>query len=160
MINSRQLFARKIRSFAQMGSERRRLIGEATSSLALASLALKLVPFRVIARRLGKALQPAEAAALLADAPAVPKRKQMIDDVSWAVRTAAVYMPFRALCFEQAIAAKYMLRRRRITGALHLGVVPDGTGAGMTAHAWLDAAGAEVTGYPIVAHLTEVACFV
>lgn len=143
-----------------MGSERRRLVAEAAFSLAVASLALKLVPFRVIAARLGKALEPAEAAALLADASEVPERKGVISDVSWAVRTAAVYMPLRALCFEQAIAAKYMLQRRRITGALHLGVVPGGAGAEMTAHAWLDAAGAKVTGYPIAPHLKEVACFV
>lgn len=157
---SRQLIARKIRTFVQMGSERRRLLAEAMFSLALASLALKLVPFRVIAARLGKALDPAEAAALLAHAAEVPERRQVIYDVSWAVRTAAAYMPFRALCFEQAIAAKHMLQRRRIAGALHLGVVLGGAGADMTAHAWLDAAGAKVTGYPIAAHLTEVACFV
>lgn len=143
-----------------MGSARWRLMVEATCSLALASLALRIVPFRQIAGRLGKVLPPSEAAALLADAPPAPERRQVVDDVSWAVRTASARMPFRALCLEQAIAAKYMLRRRRITGALHLGVVPGGDGAGMTAHAWLDAAGAKVTGYPIAAHLTEVACFV
>ena len=143
-----------------MGSERRLLMAEAAFFLTVASLALKLVPFRVIAGRLGKALEPAEAAALLADAAAVPERREVIFEVSRAVRSAAVYMPLRALCFEQAIAAKYMLRRRRITGALHLGVVPGGAGEDMTAHAWLDAAGAKVTGYPIAAHLTEVACFV
>lgn len=143
-----------------MGTTKRLLIAEAAFALTFASLALKVMPFRRIAARLGRAHRPAEAVALLVDAPEVPGGRGVVSDIGWAVRAAAAYMPLRALCLEQAIAAKYMLRRRRITGALHLGVARGEAGAEMTVHAWLDAAGAKVTGYPIAKHLTEVACFV
>ena len=47
----------------------------------------------------------------------------------------------------------------RIGNVLHLGV-RDPTGMALEAHAWLDAGGLNVTGYPVDPALTEVARFV
>jgi hypothetical protein len=48
-----------------------------------------------------------------------------------------------------------------VPSALHFGVAPgDGPGRGLRAHAWLDVAGAGVTGYPVSGEFTEIACFV
>jgi len=49
--------------------------------------------------------------------------------------------------------------RRGIDSVLHLGV-RDPTRTGLEAHAWLDAGGLNVTGYPVDPALTEVARFV
>lgn len=140
---------------------RRWLFAEASVYLSLAAMALLVLRFRTIASRLGQTLTPAEAAAKMAAVPDREADQPVARDVGAAVRRAADHMPFRAECLEQALAAKYMLRRRNITGALHLGVAPrQGYEGAMMAHAWLDAAGVEVTGYPVGREFTEVACFV
>jgi hypothetical protein len=152
---------RKSARVIRMGGSRRWLMAEATLWLALAGLALRVLQFRTIAKHLGQSLTPAEALTKIAEAPIVGDPLTLVRDIGWAVRLAAANLPFPALCLEQALAAKCMLRRRSITGALHLGVAtrtgPDGA---MRAHAWLDAAGVEVTGCPVTSEYTEVACFV
>ena len=72
---------------------------------------------------------------------------------------AARHVPFRAVCLPQAIAAKAMLRRRGINSVLHFGVAKR-SDQSLDAHAWLDAAGIAVTGFPVGAEFTEIACFV
>jgi hypothetical protein len=81
------------------------------------------------------------------------------EEISWAVTRAARYAPFRALCLPQAMAAKLMLERRGIPSALHFGA-RRGQCKPIDLHAWLDAAGVEVAGYPIAKTFTEVGCFV
>lgn len=44
-------------------------------------------------------------------------------------------------------------------GVMHFGAAK-GTGKPFDAHALLDAAGAEVTGYPVAKQFAEIACFV
>jgi len=68
-------------------------------------------------------------------------------------------MPFRVLYLQQAIAARAMLAQREIESVLHLGV-RDPTGTALEAHAWLDAGGLNVPGYPIDPAPTEVGRFV
>jgi hypothetical protein len=142
-------------------SGRRLLMTEAVVCLGLATVALLVLRFRTIASHLGEGLSPAEAARRMAATSEGDSAKAIVHDVGWAVRRAADGLPFPARCLEQALAAKYMLRRRHITGALHLGVAPrHGFEGTMMAHAWLDAAGIEVTGYPVESDFTEVACFI
>jgi hypothetical protein len=52
-----------------------------------------------------------------------------------------------------------MLRRRGVASVLHFGAAK-GQDRPIDAHAWLDAAGVEVTGYPVAAQFAEIACFV
>jgi hypothetical protein len=66
-------------------------------------------------------------------------------------------MPFRALCLQQALAAHAMLRRRGIASVIHFGTARAGQGLA-DGHAWLDAAGVRVTGYPLDPALTELGC--
>jgi hypothetical protein len=42
---------------------------------------------------------------------------------------------------------------------MHFGAAR-GADTPLDAHAWLDAAGVEVTGYPLAGNFTEIACFV
>ena len=144
-----------------MGAARRQLMVEAFLWLAFARVALLIFPFRTLAARLGDALPPADAAARLAQARDPAGAAALAKDIGWAVRRVAEYVPFRAVCLQQALAGKHMLRRRGISSALHLGVATGGeVGEPMKAHAWLDAAGVKVTGYPFDAAYTEVAGFV
>ena len=61
---------------------------------------------------------------------------------------AARYVPFKAVCLPQAMAARVMLKRRGVESVMHFGAAK-GTEKPLDAHAWLDAAGVEVTGYPV-----------
>ena len=151
---------RRSASVVRMSGARRWLMAEAAVWLALAAVALLALRFRTIASRLGQSLTPAEAAARMAETPTAADTSAIVSEIGWAVRCAADHLPFPAHCLQQALAAKYMLRRRRIVGALHLGVATrQGPGGTMTAHAWLDAAGIDVTGGPVTSEYTEVACF-
>lgn len=53
---------------------------------------------------------------------------------------------WRTMCFEQALAAKFMLRRRSIKSTIHFGVAKAGDTKKMSAHAWLESNGYIVTG--------------
>ena len=83
----------------------------------------------------------------------------MAEAIGWAVTRSARYVPFKAVCLPQAMAARIMLRRRGVRSVLHFGAAK-GKEKPLDAHAWLDAAGVEVTGYPVAANFAEIACFV
>lgn len=142
----------------QIGSRRRALLVEAMICLALARLVLHLVPFPRIARRLGDFAPPGDARAAQAGTPA-PVDAPLARDVGWAVTRAARHAPFAAVCLPQAIAARVMLARRGIASVIHFGACAPSEAPEET-HAWLNAAGVEVTGYPVARRFTEVACFV
>lgn len=79
--------------------------------------------------------------------------------IGWAVRGAARFAPFKALCLQQAVAAQAMLARRGIGSVLHYGVGRDEDGA-LVAHAWIEAAGVALTGYPVPPGIVHVGAFV
>lgn len=148
---------RRLRRFAQIGNRRRALLAEAVACLALARLALIAVPFPVLARRLGEFVPPAD--------PRTRTEARGMEDaalaaeIGWAVTRAARHLPFRAVCLPQAMAARVMLKRRGVRSVMHFGAAK-GMERPLDAHAWLDAAGVEVTGYPVAAQFSEIACFV
>jgi hypothetical protein len=148
---------RKLLTASSMTRADRRLIVEASAALLVARLR-SLLPFKVLARQLGDILAPHGRAATPAP-PAPQAEADMIFAIRWAVGAVAPWLPFRTLCLQQAIAARAMLERRGIGSVLHLGV-RDPTGTALEAHAWLDAGGLNVTGYPVDPALTEVARFV
>jgi len=129
---------------------------EACLCLAVARVAIGCLSFPRLARRLGAFTEPEEARARAVPAPA--REAQLASQIGWAVRAAARRLPFRALCLPQALAARIMLARRGIASVLHFGVAT-GDARPIAAHAWIDAAGVEVAGYPAAA-FTEIACFV
>ena len=58
----------------------------------------------------------------------------------------------------QAMAARMMLQRRGVPSVLHFGAAKS-TGPSLNTHAWLEATGVEVTGFP-VSDFADIACFV
>lgn len=150
------VISRKLSTFATMDPARRALMAEAAFWLAYARLALLLLPFRQVAKGLGTLGRPTEDTA----PPGSDADLQLARDIGWAVARTAGYVPFKALCLQQAIAARIMLRRRGVQSVLHFGVAPARSPADrLESHAWLDAGGAKVTGYPVEPRYTEVACF-
>jgi hypothetical protein len=132
--------------------------------LLVARLSLIFVSFPRLARRLGTVVAPADARALREKSDNKQDLARVAEQVGWAVTRAARHVPFKAVCLPQAMAARIMLKRRGVDSVLHFGarigrdkIGPDKP---IDAHAWLDAAGVEVTGYPVANTFAEIACFV
>lgn len=145
--------------FAQVGNRRRALIVEAVIWLLLARLSLIFIAFPRLARHLGTFVPPDDVRALRAKSEGPDEHARLAENVGWAVTRAARYVPFKAVCLPQAMAARIMLKRRSVGSVMHFGAMI-GRDRSMAAHAWLDAAGVEVTGYPVANTFAEIACFV
>jgi hypothetical protein len=157
---ARRRLRASLQRLSQLDLAERGLLLEATVCLTLARVLLRIAPFPRLARGLGAFVSPQEALAARAKTPADPERAaRLAERVGWAVRAAARNLPFEVVCLPQAIAARVMLQRRGVPSILHFGVAKGRTKA-IDAHAWLDAASVEVTGYPIAASFSEIACFV
>ncbi len=150
---------RKLRRFGQIGGSRRALLIEAAAWLLAARIALLAVPFPQLARRLGAFVPPTDERVARARRDGSAQDAKLAEDIGWAVVRAARHVPFKAVCLPQAMAARIMLRRRGVASVLHFGAAK-GRERPIDAHAWLDAAGVEVTGYPVSAQFAEIACFV
>jgi hypothetical protein len=154
------LIRRLLVRFAQIGRQRRALVVEAVLGLFVARLALIFLPVSQLARCLGTIVPPDDARVGNANAAAINFDQALVaKDVSWAVTRVACYVPFKAVCLPQAMAAHNMLSRRGVASVMHFGAAK-GQSRSLEAHAWLDAAGVEVTGYPVEERLSEIACVV
>jgi hypothetical protein len=150
---------RKVKTLAGAGWRRQLLVVEACASMLAARTTLLVLPFPRVARRLGEFVAPADPRVAERAAATTPDQAAIARTVGWAVRSAAPFMPFRSVCLQQAMAAHAMLRRRGVASVMHFGASANGARA-IDAHAWLDAAGVKVTGYPIPRDMGEIACFV
>lgn len=148
---------RRMRTLMTIGWARQRLVPEAVVALLVARITLLAVPFPKLAARWG-VLRPVgdpRLALPMASADAV----EVARAIGWAVTATASVMPFKAMCIQQAVAARGMLARRGVASLLHYGAGRDEDSA-LVAHAWLDAAGVKVTGYPIAPGIAEIGAFV
>jgi hypothetical protein len=141
--------------FVNLPMARKHLVAEAVTRLALARLWLVFIPFNSLAVWFGTVAKPGEAPSA---PPQTAGEAEQARAIGWAVTRAARYVPFRAVCLPQAIAAKAMLERRGIASVMHFGVAKR-TDEPLAAHAWLDSGGIEVTGYPVGGDFVEVARF-
>jgi hypothetical protein len=149
---------RPLRRFAQVDHRRRALTVEAVLWLLIARLGLIFVPFPILARRWGAFVPPA-GPQIKTQADASADAVHQAQEIGWAVTRSARYVPFRAVCLPQAMAARVMLKRRGIASVMHFGA-GRGEEKPLEAHAWLDAAGVEVTGYPVPENMAEIGRFV
>ncbi len=101
--------------------------------LALASLLIAILSFRRIA---------AIAAIRRSATAATPTQARAIERVvaAWGRR-----VPWRAVCFQQGLAAQLMLRRRGLVAALYYGAARDETGQ-LIAHVWVRSGAVDVIG--------------
>lgn len=109
------------------------LLAEAGAAILVASLAVRLVPFRTLAERLSRG----GAGTSSADGETVYWLRRAV--LAWARR-----LPWRTLCFEQGLAAFALLRRRGLAGTLYYGAATiEGE---LKAHVWVMSGQAEVVG--------------
>lgn len=109
------------------------MLAEALAALALASLAISLLPFRKVA---AAASRPGRKAAA-ADSQTVRRVRGSVQ--AWARR-----VPWRTVCFQKGLALHWMLRRRGIGSVLLYGARREGEG--LEAHVWVDVDGETVIG--------------
>jgi Transglutaminase-like superfamily len=124
------------------------LLLEAVAWLAVARLAILLLPFRLLTEIAGRA----------SSAPTREADSRLAFRIGNAVDTAARIVPWRAVCLPRAIAARLMLARRGRGSVLHFGV-GKGEGGALHAHAWLEAEGTVVVGRGGAASVTHLAQF-
>ena len=132
---------------ARLGWTDRVLLVEAMVTLTLASLAIRIVPFRHVvgaAAAFGRPEKDGAASDLL------------IRKIVWWVNSAAKRVPWRAVCFQRGLAVHVMLRRRGIASFLHYGVAQSDS---LKAHVWVSAAGRDVIGGEEAADFTRLATY-
>ncbi len=150
---------RLLRRFAYIGRERRSLFFEAALRIVEAQLALALLSFPRLAQHLGTLVPVSDPRITKGESHANSRDMSIAKEVSWAVTRAAHHLPFGASCLTQAIVAHGMLKRRSVASLMHFGAAKAQTKP-LETHAWLDAAGVKVTGYPVADHLVEIGCIV
>jgi hypothetical protein len=111
------------------------LLAEALATLALASLAIKLLPFRRVAAMAGGAGRPASP----------PQGEAEAKKVRWAVHAWGRRVPWRVVCFQRGLAAHLMLRRRGLPSLLHYGAAAAAEGE-LSAHVWVTLEGKDIMG--------------
>jgi len=109
------------------------MLAEALAALALASLAIALLPFR----RVAAFASPAGPGRARIDSETVRRARSAV--TGWSRR-----VPWRAVCFQKGLALHWMLRRRGIPSVLLYGARRDGEG--LAAHVWVDVGGETVIG--------------
>lgn len=101
--------------------------------MILASLAVRLVPFRTLAERLSATRENGRAA----DAETAYWLRRAI--LAWGRR-----LPWRVKCFEEGLAAHWLLRRRNLASTLHYGAAT--IGGELKAHVWVTSRQTPVVG--------------
>jgi len=140
--------------FFSLPLRRQRLLVEAAVCLGAARLALAFLPFPKIGKYLGQ-LRPPAPESVVAGAD-----QAMAKEIGWAVTRAATVLPFRAVCLPQALAAWQMLHVRHVPSRLHFGAARSKEPRKpLATHAWLDASGVPVTGYPVAHEFVELGYF-
>jgi Transglutaminase-like superfamily len=113
--------------------------GEAVVWLALARVAILVMRFPELSRRLGRHM-------VESTQEDDDRRRPVVRRVRWAIGAVSRRAPWRCKCLEQAVAAKLMLRRRGMASTLYLGVARDPGSTSVQAHAWLRCGSYYVTG--------------
>ena len=83
---------------------------------------------------------------------------RVIKRIAWAVNTVSKYTPWESKCLVQALTAQRMLKERKVSSTLYLGVNKDEKN-NMKAHAWLRCGQVIVTGGYNKNEFKEVAKF-
>ena len=132
--------SRQIRRFVALPRLDRRLTCEAWLWLGLARGAVRMLPFRWVTARCGCPGSP----------DAVDRQRdddlpREVRRVTAAIQRAGRHTPWRSNCLTQAIAGKWMLRRRHIPTRLCFGVGKDDLRR-FDAHAWLQIGSTTILG--------------
>jgi hypothetical protein len=138
------------RKFRRLSWPDRALLAQSFAWLAIASLAIAVLPFpdiAAIASRGTRRISPAGSA-----------RQNLVSRIRWAVGAASARVPWRAVCFQQGLAAHLMLRRRGINSVLYYGAAHTPESA-LAAHVWVRADDLDVVGCELASQYALLATF-
>lgn len=138
-----------LRKWRRLSHSDRLLLCEAMTVLTIASLAIEILPFRTVARL---------AAGRMASG-AVPDTDRVSIDrqVRWAVMACARRVPWKAVCFQQGLAAHWMLRRRGIASILYYGAAQKADE--LQTHVWVRDGDTDIVGCENAAGFSVLATF-
>jgi Transglutaminase-like superfamily len=139
-----------IGKFFRLPRHDRWILLEATLSLAVASLVIAVLPFRQVGRLAGRSIGRPQ--------PSPTARLRELKQIRWAIVVSAARVPWRAECFQQGLAAQFMLRRRGVPSMLHYGASLD-NGSGLSAHVWVRDGDVDVIGGEIASRYAQLAAF-
>lgn len=117
---------RQLRHFAKFPFNEQLLYPEATLCLAWARYQVRTTRFGDLQRRLAR--EPKLATQADQQAPLASR-------IGRVIRTASRHLPWECSCLVQALAARTMLRRRRLAAVLHIGYLRGNEH--FESHAWL-----------------------
>lgn len=129
---------------------RRLLALEALCLIAVATLAIAVLPHRGLMRGLTWRAQ-------LRRSPDA-ERQATIARVQRAIHTASVRAPWEVTCFPKAVAAYVLLRRRAIDTTLYYGAAKL-PGVGLSAHVWVQDGERGVVGHEIAGRFHVLASY-
>jgi hypothetical protein len=147
--------AGKFRSLWMRPALERRWLLPAWCLLGVARPLILVVPFRQLARRLGRSETAAPWVPLLS-----ADREQLALQLGRAIRTAARYTPWQSQCFAQTLVARLLLGWHRLPAAIFFGVARSRDTGELQAHAWVMAGRVCVCGGDGFRDFAPVACFV
>ncbi len=107
--------------------------------MGISRASIRILSFRQISPHLGQRELSTPKSGLTVEIEQLARR------VSRMIQIASRHMPWQSKCLVQAMAAKAMLRKRRVPTTLYLGVAK-GNGADLSAHAWLRSGNQIITG--------------
>ena len=136
--------------WARLPAKDRWVTAEAAIALAVSAATVALIPFRHIVAHVEARQRP--------PSPAAADAEQIVEQVRHAVGRAAKGAFWRAKCFEQGLAAYWMLHRRGVASTLYYGV-SKGTDDQLAAHVWVRAAAIDVVGCDIAGDYSELIRF-
>ncbi len=116
----------------------------------VAGLAIAVLPFRHVGFLAERPIRR----------PELPRQARLdkVRRIRWAIITTAARVPWRALCFQQGLAAQLMLRRRGIPSVLYYGAAQDDK-SGLHTHVWVRDGDVDVIGGEIAHRFAILAAF-
>jgi hypothetical protein len=141
----------KWKKFAALPIKDQLLLSEAVLLLGLMRTVLVIFPIRRLSFLLGR---PQSVSPPSSPAPASASVRR----IAWAIAAAARRLPWESTCLTQALAGKWMLRKRGLAGTIYFGALVAGDKK-LRAHAWLACDGYILTGEREMAGYTAISSF-
>jgi Transglutaminase-like superfamily len=126
-----------LQKFWRLSWRDRLLLVEATLWLAVAGFAIAALPFRYVGYLAARPTRRSK--------PSQETRHTDEKRIRWSIVATARRVPWRAACFQQGLAAQFMLRRRGVPSVLYYGAAPDHPD-GLSAHVWVRDGDTDVIG--------------
>ena len=129
-----------LRELGGRSAPERRALAEAVVGLVVVKIAIRILPFRHTARLVGLTRDATESGV-------TDRQLARAERIGWAIRTAAVRLPWTSTSLVRALAAAALLRPRGIPAQLHLGVATAVLhNGGFAAHSWISCDGRVLVG--------------